>query len=213
MLEISSGLVSSAVLDCLIPDQTRIRNLGGFECPSRGEPTRICGFTQTDQGVTLHRIHIESESGRTDLLSTITSKNGFPQTAITLESRFGAAVAERFTVTPVIGLTATYDTARFATEIMIAPMRSLLDTGDEAQFMPAPDVERILDEIAPVWTRTGNLEGGSLQSGCNETRIEEFDKLSVVRSFHHCRLPAEDLVTQAVVRWRPRRMGVTGGNK
>jgi hypothetical protein len=83
------------------------------------------------------------------------------------------AVAAQFTATPGIALTATYDTARFATEIMIAPMRSLLDTGDEAQFMPAPDVERFLDEIAPGWTRTGKLEGGSMQSGCNESRIEE----------------------------------------
>jgi hypothetical protein len=79
--------------------------------------------------------------------------------------------------------------------------------------MPAPDVERILDEIARVWTRTGKLEGGSRQSGCNESRIEEFVKLSVIRSFHHCRLPAQDLVMQAVVRWGPRRLRQGGEQK
>src|SRR5260370_14759115 len=82
----------SELLDSLIPDQMRIGILSGFECPSRGQPTRICGFTQTDQGVTLHRVHIESESGRKDLLSTITSKTGLPQTAITAAARGRAKV-------------------------------------------------------------------------------------------------------------------------
>jgi hypothetical protein len=92
-------------------------------------------------------------------------------------------------------------------------MRPLLDTGDEAQFMPALEVERILDEIAPVWTHTGTPGLMSAQSGCNESRIEEFDNLSITRSFHHCRLPAEDLVMQAVVRWGRRRVMPTGGSK
>jgi hypothetical protein len=79
--------------------------------------------------------------------------------------------------------------------------------------MPALDVESILDEIAPPWTRTGTLKGGSMQSGCNQVLIEEFEKLSITRSFHHCRLPAEDVVMQAGVRWGPRRMTPESGKK
>jgi hypothetical protein len=205
----------SELLDYLIPDQMRMGILSGLECPLRGERREgSCGVTQTDLGVTLYRRHIEAaEGGRKDLVVTITSKTGLPQTVITLESRFGAVVAERFVAEPGIALTATYDKVRAATEIAIAPMRSVLETDDEAQFMPVPDVERILDEIAPRWTRTGSLGGGSMQSGCNETRIEEFDNLSITRSFHHCHLPAEDLMMQTVVRWGARRMMPGGGNE
>jgi hypothetical protein len=174
----------SELLDYLIPDQMRMGILSGLDCPYRGSPKGGgCGLTQTDRGVTLYRMHTDTESGRKDRLTTITSKTGLPQTVITMEARFGQAVVERFAVTPGIALTATYDAARAATEIVIAPTRALLDTDDEAHFMPALDVERILDEIAPAWTRTGTVAGGSMQSGCNESRIEEFDRLSITRSF------------------------------
>ena len=124
-------------------------------------------------------------------IATITSKAGLPQTVIAMDSRFGQAVAERFAVTPGVALTATYDAARAATEIVIAPTRPMLDADEEARFIPALDVE---------------------QSGCSGVKSETFDNLSITRSFYDCRLP-EELIMQTTVRWRSRWMVPEAGKK
>lgn len=211
---------TSELIDYFVPRDRQQGMLNDLNCLSSmsrkagAASGRIsCSLTQGDQDIAIQRSYTITGNSERERVATITSKTGLPQTAITLEGRCGAAVAERFAVTPGIALTATYDAARAATEIVIAPLRPMLDAADEAQVMPAADVDRILDEIAPVWTRTGTPGDGSMQSGCNEIRIEEFEKLSITRSFHHCRLPTEDLVMQAVVRWGPRRMMPEAGKK
>jgi hypothetical protein len=211
---------TSELIDLFVPRERQQGMLHGLNCQSSmnrstgvGSGQSSCGLTQGDQDIGIQRSYTLTGDIERERVATITSKTGLLQTAITLEARFGAPVAERFAATPGIALTGTYDTGRAATEIVIAPLRPLLDVADEAQFMPASDVDRILDEIAPVWTRTGTPSGGSMQSGCSEIRIEEFDKLSITWSFYHCRLPTEDLVMQAVVRWGPRRMMPEAGRK
>jgi hypothetical protein len=211
---------TSELIDLFVPRERQQQMLMDIHCMSSisqdtgaGSGHSSCGIGQGDQDIGIQRSYTRNGDIEREWVATITSKTGLLQTAITLEARFDAPVAERFAAMPGIALTATYDKQRTATEIAIAPLRLLLDADDQAHFMPALDAERILDEIAPVWTRTGTPGGGSMQSGCNEIRIEEFDKLSITRSFHHCRLPAEDLMLQATVWWGPRRMVPGGGNK
>jgi hypothetical protein len=212
--------ITSELIDLFVPRERQQQMPNSLDCMSKinrdtgaGSGRSSCGLGQGDQDIGIQRSYTRNGDTERELVATITSKIDLPQTAITLESRFGPALVERFTAAPGIELTATYDKERTATEIAIVPTRSLLDADDQARFMPAPDVERILDEIAPVWTRTGTLRGGSMQSGCFEIRIEDFDNLSITRSFHHCRLPSEDMMMQATVRWGPRRLAPDGKKK
>jgi len=208
--------ITSELIDLFVPRERQQQMLNRLNCISKlnrdtGAGSSSCGLGQGDQDIAIQRSYTRNGDTERELVATITSKIDLPQTAITLESRFGPALVERFTAArftaaPGIELTATYDQERTATEIAMVPTRSPLDADDQARFMPAPDLERILDETAPVWTRTGRLGGGSMQSGCNEIRIEEFDNLSITRWFHHCRLPSEDMTMQATVRWGPRRL-------
>jgi len=203
--------ITSELIDLFVPRERQQQMLNRLNCISKlnrdtGAGSGSCGLGQGDQDIGIERSYTTNGDTERELVATITSKIDLPQTAITLESRFGPALVERFTAAPGIDLTATYDKERAATEIAMVPARSPLDADDRARFMPAPDLERILEEIAPVWTRTGRLGGGSMQSGCSEIRIEEFDNLSITRSFYHCRLPSEDMTMQATVRWGPRRL-------
>lgn len=93
-----------------------------------------CGLTQGDQDITIQRSYTKTDDTERERVATITSKIGLPRTVITLESRFGAAVVARFVAAPGIGLTATYDEARAANEIVIAPMRPLPAADDQAQY-------------------------------------------------------------------------------
>jgi len=82
----------------------------------------------------------------TQMDCAVSTSDPAPLLAPDIESRFGPALIERFILEPGIGVTATYDETRTATQIAIAP----------PQFMRQSDAERITGEVAPPWARNGS---------------------------------------------------------
>ena len=196
--------VVSGLIDFLLPETNLRRSVDELDCSvghwdvATGIQSGICAVTKTENGVTLHRQHVDRGAEKQDLLVTVAATSGLPLTSVDVESRFGPPVAERFVAAPSIRMVATYDDRRTATEILIEPF-------DQSQFIAALEGEQIVDELVPVWTRMGAPRVTSIFSGCNEVRIEEFENVTITRSYHHCKMPAEDLMTQAIIGWMLRR--------
>jgi hypothetical protein len=105
-----------------------------------------------------------------------------------LYARYGEATVERFAPTPQIELLVNYGIDRQACEILIQPASvSILPT--ENRFGPMMDetvVTQILEEVSPKLTRGKAGLKFESKSGCNENTVEEFDMVTVSRTFHRC---------------------------
>jgi hypothetical protein len=105
-----------------------------------------------------------------------------------LHARYGEATVERFVPTPQIELLVNYGADRQACEILIQPT-SMSIFPAEKPFGPMMDetvVSQILEEVSPVLTRGKGGLSHVTKSGCNENSVEEFDMVTVSRTFHRC---------------------------
>ena len=192
--------VVSALIDSLLPATSLRRSVDELDCPIRGWDvatgimSRTCGITKTENGVTLYRQRVDHGEERHDLLVTIATSPGLPLTPIAIESRFGPPVSEQFLAAPSIKVTATYDDKRTAKEIQIEP-------ADQTQKIVAAEGDQIVRDLVPPWTRLGTPRSGIMFMGCNELRVEEWENVTITRSYHHCNMPAEDQMVQATIRW------------
>jgi hypothetical protein len=105
-----------------------------------------------------------------------------------LHAHYGEPALERFAVTPQIELLVNYGMDRQACEILIQPASvSILPT--DKRFGPLMDeivVSQILEAVSPKVARGNAGLRYVTNSGCNELSVEEFDMVTVSRSFHRC---------------------------
>jgi hypothetical protein len=105
-----------------------------------------------------------------------------------LHGRYGEPTLERFAVTPQIELLVNFGTDRQACEVLIQPTKaSILPAEREfGLMMDESVVSQILEELSPSFFR--GKAGLKLlqQSGCNENVVEEFETITISRTFHRC---------------------------
>ncbi len=148
----------------------------------------------TDGATTIHRVRaIRENDQRPDREATIDRKSGLFASAVDVQARFGPPVSERFVAEPGVALTATYNASGVASEIKVTAVE------------PAPSIssltaDLIVNEVAPAWSRTGKPQLAMMMSGMVGLRIEEFDDVTITRSFQG------DAITQAAVTWGPSRV-------
>jgi hypothetical protein len=199
----------SELVDFFVPAERQSKMLNGLNCISRpphdGKPGQSsCGLGQGDRDISISSSYIVDAGPQRDLWVEVQSKMGLHLMAPDIGSRFGTPIIERFVAAPGIAATATYDERRTATEVVIAPVQPLLQHDDQVREMATSDAERVLNEIAPMWTRNGLPGNASTRSGCNEVQTEQFDDVVITRVLYHCHLLEPALITQLVVRWSPR---------
>ncbi len=125
--------------------------------------------------------------------ASINSKSGLFARAVDVQGRFGTPVSERFVAEPGVALTTTYNGSGVTSEVKVTPV-------EPAQSISSLTADRILNEVAPVWSRAGKPQLAMMMSGTVGVRIEEYDDVTITRSFQG------DAITQATVTGGPRRI-------
>jgi hypothetical protein len=105
-----------------------------------------------------------------------------------LRSRYGEPDVERFIVRPGIGLTVEYGSDRLACEVLIESAQPPVIYLDEEHipFMSVDVVTQVLEEIAPANMRGMNLGESISSMGCNESKIVEYENVTINRATHNC---------------------------
>jgi hypothetical protein len=103
-----------------------------------------------------------------------------------LHNRYGEPDIERFIVRPGIGLTAQYGSDHLACQALIEPPQPLIHQEEQPPLMSSDGVSEVLEQIAPVATRGKEINTIFQVSGCNETRINDYENVSIMRSKHTC---------------------------
>jgi hypothetical protein len=109
-----------------------------------------------------------------------------------LHNRYGEPDIERFIVRPGIGLTAQYGSDHLACQALIEPSQSLIHQEEQPPLMSSDGVTEVLEEIAPATMRGNEIFNGISVSGCNESRITDYDNLTIMRSTHTCDASSHD---------------------
>jgi hypothetical protein len=109
-----------------------------------------------------------------------------------LDNRYGEPDMERFIVRPGIGLTAEHGSDHLACQILIEPPQSLIHQEEQPPLMSSDGVSDVLEEIAPITTRGNETFNSISVSGCNESRITDYDNLTIMRSTHTCDASSHD---------------------
>jgi hypothetical protein len=91
-----------------------------------------------------------------------------------------------FTARPGISLTVEYGSDHVACRALIEPHRSLVRQEEQAPLMSSEGVSEVLEEVAPIATRGKEIGQSTLQSGCNVTRMTDYENVFVMRSTHTC---------------------------
>jgi hypothetical protein len=109
------------------------------------------------------------------------------QSSEELRSRYGEPEMERFAVRPGISLTVDYGSDHLACQALIEPPQSLIHkTEEQTALMSSEGVSEVLEEIAPVAMRGKEIYTAYRVSGCNETRMSDYENVSLSRSTHTC---------------------------
>jgi hypothetical protein len=124
------------------------------------------------------------------------------QTSQEFHSRYGESEIERFAVRPGIGLTVEFGNDGLACQELLELSRPILHHEDQAAFMPADEVDKILEEIAPVSTRGKETNKSIISSGCNNIETVEYENLSITRSTHNCVRSSLNRDTQATITFK-----------
>jgi hypothetical protein len=103
-----------------------------------------------------------------------------------LHNRYGEPDIERFMARPGIALTAEYGSDRLACQVLIDPPRSLIHQEVQPALMSSDGVSGVLEEIAPATMRGNEILSTFRVSGCNESRITDYENVFVMRSKHTC---------------------------
>ena len=103
-----------------------------------------------------------------------------------LHNRYGEPDMERFIVRPGIDLTAEYGSDHLACQALIEPPQSLVHQEEQPPLMSSDGVSEVLEEIAPATMRGKEILAAIRVSGCNEAHINDYEKVSIMRSKHTC---------------------------
>ena len=108
------------------------------------------------------------------------------QSSQEFHNRYGEPDRERFAARPGISLTVEYGSDHLACYALIEPPQPLTYTEEHLPLMSSEGVSEVLEEVAPVATRGKEISAAIHQSGCNVTRVTEYENLSLMRSTHTC---------------------------
>jgi hypothetical protein len=103
-----------------------------------------------------------------------------------LHNRYGEPDIERFIARPGIGLTVEYGFDHLACQALIEPPQSLVHQEEQLRLMSSDGVSEVLEEIAPATMRGNEILSNILVSGCNESRMTDYENVSIMRSKHTC---------------------------
>ena len=103
-----------------------------------------------------------------------------------LHNRYGEPDIERFIARPGIGLTVEYGSDHLACQVLIDPPQSLIHQEEQLRLMSSDGVSEVLEEIAPATMRGNEILSSILVSGCNESRMTDYENVSIMRSKHTC---------------------------
>jgi hypothetical protein len=120
------------------------------------------------------------------LVLVIVASVATAQTPQDLRNRYGEPEVERFSAHPGIGLTVEYGSDHLACQALIEPPQSLIHKEEQTRLMSSEGVSEVLEEIAPVMMRGTEINTVYLVSGCNETRITDYQNVTILRSTHTC---------------------------
>ena len=103
-----------------------------------------------------------------------------------LHNRYGEPDMERFIARPGIGLTVEYGSDHLACQVLIDPPQSLIHQEQQLPLMSSDGVSDVLEEIAPSTMRGNEIFTSISEMGCNESRITDFDNVTIMRSKRTC---------------------------
>jgi hypothetical protein len=103
-----------------------------------------------------------------------------------LHNRYGEPDMERFIARPGIGLTVEYSSDHLACQALVEPPQPLVHQEEQPPLMSSDGVSEVLEQTAPAATRGKEINTVFFVSGCNETRINDYENISIMRSTHTC---------------------------
>src|SRR4051812_20453094 len=65
-------------------------------------------------------------------------------------------------------------------------------------IMPEKAAEEVIDELAPAAGRGRLIHSGSFESSCNQVSMEEYENISVSRTFHRCQKERGEVVAVTI---------------
>ena len=107
-------------------------------------------------------------------------------------NRYGEPDRERFAARPGITLTVEYGSDHLACYALIDPPQPLLYSQEHVPLMSSEGVSEVLEEVAPVAMRGKEIQTFLTQSGCNQSRLTDYENVSIMRSTHTCDTSSHD---------------------
>jgi hypothetical protein len=126
----------------------------------------------------------------------------FSQSSQDLPNRFGEPDRERFAAWPGISLTVGYGPEHVACEALIDPPQPLAQTEEQVPLMSSEGVSEVLEEVAPAAMRGKEISSASFQSGCNQVRVTDYEKASIMRSTHICEPSSHDQDARTIITFK-----------
>ena len=114
------------------------------------------------------------------------------QSSQDFHNRYGEPDRERFAARPGITLTVEYGSDHLACYALIDPPQPLLYSQEHVPLMSSEGVSEVLEEVAPVAMRGTEIHTFLTQSGCNQSRLTDYENVSIMRSTHTCDTSSHD---------------------
>lgn len=109
-----------------------------------------------------------------------------------LHNRYGEPTVERFTARPGISVTAEYGSDHLPCVLLIEPPQSIIHQAEQLPLMSSRDVSDVLEEIAPALLRGKEITSAIFRSGCNISRLVEYENSYIMRTTHTCEPSSKD---------------------
>jgi hypothetical protein len=119
-----------------------------------------------------------------------------------LRNRYGEPDMERFIVRPGIGLTVEYGSDHLACQALIEPPQPLVHQEEQPPLMSSDGVSEVLEQIAPTTMRGNEIFNAFSVSGCNESRITDYDSLTIMRATHTCDASSHDQDVRTTIKFK-----------
>jgi hypothetical protein len=107
-------------------------------------------------------------------------------------SLYGEPDLERYIARLGISVTVEYGSDHLPCNALIEPPRRLGSTQEQVALMPSDNVTEVLEEIVPVAARGKETNTILHQSGCNVTRMSDYENVFIMRSTHTCDPSSQD---------------------
>ena len=114
------------------------------------------------------------------------------QSSQDFHNRYGEPDRERFAARPGITLAVEYGSDHLACYALIDPPQPLLYSQEHVPLMSSEGVSEVLEEVAPVAMRGKEIQTFLTQSGCNQSRLTDYENVSIMRSTHTCDTSSHD---------------------